>query len=504
MAAENSGNGQPERKRTPADPADGGKHSGGDAQKPGGEHATEQKRQPLTPAKRKRLQKCFEHAGRQLSQNNFDYATTLLQECVAGDPDNLAYLQTFFGNLHKKYGNNKKGSKLASIQGIGSRGSIKKCQIQKDWDGVLKHGIEILKLNPWDTGTLCAMATACDNLGYEQTELVFLRNALETDSKSADINRQCAISLAKRKQYKQAIACWHRVEQAKPGDEEAQKAIADLTVEMTIQEGRYEEAGTSQDVRVKTGGGAQDEIPPEERLEKQIAKKPNEIQLYIELAQLHYVAERYHDAEQVLERAYKASGEDADIREKWEDAQLRRLRHEVSQAEKKAKASGSADDRKQFKALYKELTEKEIEVYQRRVERYPNNLTFKFELGQRYKIAGNHQEAIKMFQAARNDPRKKGLCILLLGESFEKIGKARMALRHYEEAVQEIPERDEENKKRSLYRAGKVAILLSDKETAEKYLNSLAAMDFGYLDVAELLDQLETLKEGGAAAEAEE
>lgn len=474
---------------------------GNDA-KAGAEQSTEHKREPITPAKRKRLQKCFEHASRQLAQNNFDYATTLLQECVVGDPDNMPYLQTFFGNLHKKYNNNKKGSKLASIQGIGTRGSLKKCQLQKDWDGVLKHGVELLKLNPWDTGTLCLMATACENMGYEQTELVYLRNALETDSKNADINRQCAIALAKRRQYDQAIACWHRVEQAKPGDDEAQKNIADLTVEKTIANAGYEEAVGSRDVMVK--GAAQEEIPPEQRLEKQIAKHPEQTDLYMQLAQLHLVAERYEEADKVYERAYQASNQDADIGEKWEDVQLRRLRHELSQAEKRAKASGDADDRKEYKALFKQLAAKEIEVYQRRVERYPMNLTFKFELGQRYRMGRQYQDAIKMFQAARNEPRKKGLCILLLGECFEEINKGRMALRHYEEAVQEIPDRDEENKKRALYHAGKVAIELGDRDKAEQYLNILAALDFGYRDVAELLDRLDTLQEGGAPPESEE
>ena len=43
-------------------------------------------------------------------------------------------------------------------------------------------------------------------------------------------------------QFDQAIACWHRVEQAKPHDEEALQAISRLSVEKTIHKGGYDPA----------------------------------------------------------------------------------------------------------------------------------------------------------------------------------------------------------------------------------------------------------------------
>jgi tetratricopeptide (TPR) repeat protein len=459
---------------------------------------------PLPPAKRKRMQKAFEHASLQMKQDNFDYATALLTDCVTHDPDNAIYLQSFLGNLRKKYNNNKKGAKFALLSSAGPRSGLKKCQLQKDWEGVLRNGFELLKLNPWDSGVLCLMATACDELGYEQTELVYLRMALDADSKSPDINRQAAISLARRQMYEQAIACWHRVEQAKPGDEEAQKAIGDLTVEKTIKESGYEKAKDTRQVMVGAAKPGMEEITPEERLEKQISKKPDEIQLYYELAQLHLTAERYDEAEKVLKRAVDASNGDLDVREKWEDALLRNMRARVSVAEKKTRGSEKPEDKAEYKRARKELNAREIEVYKSRVERYPNNLTYKYELASRLQYAGDYQEAIKMFQAARNDPRRKGTCMLALGHCFEKIKKARMALRHYEEAIGDIPDRDENNKKEAIYRTGKLAMELGEKSKAEKHLNDLAQMDYDYRDVSELLDRVDKMTEGAPSIEVEE
>ena len=52
-----------------------------------------------------------------------------------------------------------------------------------------------------------------------------------------------------------------------------------------------------------------------------------------------------------------------------------------------------------------------------------------------------------------------------------------------------------ETKKLALYRAGVLALELNDRERAEKYLTQLAAMDFGYRDVAERLDKLAALRD---------
>ena len=80
-------------------------------------------------------------------------------------------------------------------------------------------------------------------------------------------------------------------------------------------------------------------------------------------------------------------------------------------------------------------------------------------------ILGDFGEAIKELQVARSDPRRKGFCLLLLGQCFERIKQKRLAMEHYEAAIQEIPDRDADNKKKALYRAGQAG---PGHERAEK------------------------------------
>ena len=277
----------------------------------------------ITPAKRKRLQQAFEAANNQMRQGQHDYAHELFTQCVLGDPANPAYVQSFLANLKQKYNNNKKGSNLAAFTGFGARAKVKTAAMKKDWTAVLKRGLDSLRLNPWHVRTLRHLARACDQLGCLDSQLWFLRTALEHDPKDPDVNRECAIALKGKKQYDQAIACWHRVEQARPGNEEAARAIASLSVEKTIVEGKYGEDGGG--AAAKGGGkgggphGDAGELTPEQRLERDIRRNPKDLPKYIELSELYIREEVFGKAADVLTRALKVAGDNVDLRERLEN-----------------------------------------------------------------------------------------------------------------------------------------------------------------------------------------
>ncbi len=85
--------------------------------------------------------------------------------------------------------------------------------------------------------------------------------------------------------------------------------------------------------------------------------------------------------------------------------------------------------------------------------------------------------------------------MMVLGQCFQHIKQFRLAMNHYESAIQEIPDRDADNKKRALHSAARLALALKDIETAEKHLTTLAGLDFTYKDVSALLDKIAKLRE---------
>jgi tetratricopeptide (TPR) repeat protein len=98
-----------------------------------------------------------------------------------------------------------------------------------------------------------------------------------------------------------------------------------------------------------------------------------------------------------------------------------------------------------------------------------------------------------------HDARRKGQVALELGECFQKIKQYQLAMANYQTAVDTLTDRELELRKRALYRAGVLAAGLNDTDAAQKYLSTLAGLDFGYRDVAERLDKLGSARDKGAA-----
>lgn len=463
-------------------------------------------RQPLSPAVRKRLQLLFEQGSKVAGKGDFDYATDMFTTCVQGDPGNVIYVQSFLGNLQKKYNNNKKGGgALSSLWGAGAKGNVKKSELQKDWPAVITNGLEMLKRNPWDIATLTALANASEQLEYDECQLAYLKLAMEVDIKDPDINRLYGKALARRGRFDESIVCWTRVRQALPNDEEARRMIANLTVEKTIHKGGYEDAKSStevmadKDAQAQRQGGGGPKLSPEQVLEKAIAKNPSDVANYTELADLHLKHERYEPAEAMLTKALEVSGGDMNIRERLEDVQIRRAKEQLAIAHKRATAERTPEAQTLYKQLWDESNKRELEIYRGRSDRYPSNLGLKYELGLRLKRAKNFNEAIKVFQEVRGDPKRKGAVFLDLGECFQSINQNKLAMSNYEAAVADISERDTDLRKLAMYRAGRLSLEMKDLGIADKHLNALAGLDFGYKDVAALLDKLNQLRDDGGS-----
>lgn len=472
-------------------------------------------RQPIPAATRRRLQQCFEQGSKSATQGQFDYAMNMFDMCVKGDPANSLYIKQYLACLGKKYNDNKKGAGFTSAPKIKMlQGGLKKSSMSKDNKTILDKGWELLKLNPWDIWTLSTMADAAGELGMNEAQLAYLKQALDVDSKDAEVNRKCGRALAGQGAFDQAISCWNRVLVARPGDPEATRALGDLAVEKTISKGKYEDAESGQDVRAdkfEQISGDDNKYTPQQKLEKHLAKNPADIAKYFELADLHTREERHSDAEQVLAKALEASGGDVVVRERLEDAQLRTARTQLDIARKKAEKERTPEAVNLFNKFKKELRTRELEYFRSRSERYPNKLNYKFELAMRLKKLGETQEAIKAFQAAAADPKTKAKVNLELGECFQIIKQYKLAMQNYEAALELLTAREVDDRKLGLYRAGKLALGLAQKhladgqaaqgneelDRAERHLSELAGLEFGYEDVPQLLDRIPKMRHKG-------
>ena len=98
--------------------------------------------QVISPVLRRRLQQCYEHGCKLMTDGayDYDYVHAMFLECVIKDPGNLVYVEVFLENLQRKFGDNKKGAKF---KGLGGRGPFKKAVAKGDWEQILQLGPEL-------------------------------------------------------------------------------------------------------------------------------------------------------------------------------------------------------------------------------------------------------------------------------------------------------------------------------------------------------------------------
>jgi tetratricopeptide (TPR) repeat protein len=447
----------------------------------------------LPPADQKRLMQCYRTGT--VAAANVDYAVDMFAQCVLGDPGNPVFLHAFLEALKRKFAGKKAGS-LTALFATGGRG-LKKLAATAQWREVLKQGVEAIKANPGDHAALLTMAEAAGNMMWPEAQGRYLRAALDAAPADAEVNRQCAKYAASQGNFDQAIECWRRVSRIKGLGEEAERAIAQLSVDKTIAAGHgLIGRGAGKPAAGPATGAAADPIAA---LRQRIQQQPADIDAYLELADLLERDAKTDEAEKVLAKALSASGNELKVREHVEDRQLRWGRAKVMVAEKRAQEQDTPENRATLERLRAVYIKQEIDVYAARCERYPENTTWKYELAMRLKAAGNYAEAIRGFQEVLQDARRKGAVALELGECFQKIKQYPLAMQNYQTAVDSLTDREMELRKRALYRAGVLATGLNDVDAAQKYLGTLAGLDFGYRDVAERLDKLGPARDKGAS-----
>ena len=476
----------------------------------------------MSPAKRKRLQDCFERANDLAKKSNFDYAHQLYSQAVANDPGNLVYVEALLDNLQKKYKNNKKGSRFS----FGGKKAFKEAVSEEDWDAIFREGLELLKNNPWDTQVLREMARACAFNRYNEVEHRYLKHALDAKPKDVEINRHCAQSLARMGQFDMAISCWARVEEKTRGDE-AEKMMSELTLAKTMgvpasveaigatgdrpmspmplaapaDEEQESEDQQDVDLQAETGDDSSDEanetdekpsigLNDRQTLERAIQDDPSVIDNYLALAELHTKERRYGDAEKTLSQAIEALGPSLKLESSHEDAQIRSAKARVAIAEQRAEGRKTEESKELVAKLRDALNRLELEIYQKRCQRYPDRHRYRYELALRLRRSGNFLEAIKSYEEARKDPNYLVAAVLEMGESWQQLKQYSKALKCYATAIEESTELDGDRQKLSLYRGAVLAAALKKTDAARKWLEELVVLDANYKDAPARLDKL--------------
>jgi tetratricopeptide (TPR) repeat protein len=468
------------------------------------------------------LQQCYEHAKKLMAQPKYDhdYANTALTDCVVHDPGNLVYVDAFLDNLNKKYNHNLKG---AAMQMFLPRGPFKKALAARQWRQAIKAGADILKINPWDAATLRGMAQACEQLQCSETELRYLKNAIDGNPKDLEVARHCANSLARVGQYDQAIACWARVGEIKKNDPEAEKMISELQIEKTkwkfgmlkqdektkrpvatkatptlkgttdpIQSPRSAAAAPLREPEPASEPVQKREIPLTacQRLERAVNDDPTNVDTYLQLSEAYAEEGKLAEAERVLQRGFAAAGNDLRIVDRLEEIEILKLKQQLAVAEKRAKAEATDVAKELVKQFKENLNRLELDVYGKRSERYPKEVQWKYELAVRLKRAANYSEALKRLAEIGKSSPLAAAALVESGECLQYLKQYKRAMEVYQRAIELAQSTNKGDQlKLALYRGGILGVALH-QDAGRTLLTRLVELDPAYRDAKHRLEKL--------------
>lgn len=482
----------------------------------------------LTPEQRKVAVGLFDRANQVITTGNFDYGIKLLRQCCKLDPASLIYRQTLRRAEKAKYKNNKRGSRMAAFTTAGTRAKLKAAKHSGDHLKVLEIAEEILVLNPWDTGAQLDMAEAADKLGLLDLGVWTLDQAREKDPADPVVNRALARLYEKRGNFVQAIALWELVRKKNPRDPEAQHKAKDLAASDTI--ARTQKARAESEVRAsaappastaapppapKAGKPAEPaaakppeqeampatvgslRAPPADRfaqetttLRKRIESDPTNANAYLHLAGVYRRAGQIEQARELLEEALGPTGNDFDIQMELAELELEPFRQNLLATEQKLRASPQDEELRKLRARFrKEINTRELEMFRRRVDRYPTDKAARFELGVRLLRADQTDAAIRELQVVRSDPRFQWRSLLYLGHCFKQRNNWRLAQRNFEEALTHLPAGEDKTRKELLFQLAKGAAENNELSKAVDLGTELANLDFSFHDIGRLLDE---------------
>ncbi len=471
---------------------------------------------PPSPEHRRIAVGQFERANQVVATGNYDYGIRLLLSCCKLDPANLIYRQALRRTEKAKYGNNLRGSFFAGLFIWPVRARLKTALRAREYLQALEHGEKILTRNPWDVPAQMDLAEAAENLGLLDLAVWYLEQARQKQAMDVHLNRALARLYERRGNFTQAMALWSLIKKAKPTDQEATQKLKDLAADDTIARGQYEAVVENKpgDPAKPAGSGSKEmkalgspvlRRPPAEQqaagdrlsretapLKARLEADPTSVPTYLQLAAVHRRAGDFERARAVLQEGLGPTGNAFELGVELADLETEPFRRDLAAAEEKLKADPDNAELGQLCArLRKEVNSREMDVYRRKAERYPTEMSHHYELGVRLLRLGQVDEAITELQKSRGDPRHKWQSLMQLGHCFKARNNWRLAQRNFEEALQGLPAGDGEHRKALLYELAQGCAAAGDLSHALDLAHELANLDFNYRDIGRLLDEWE-------------
>ncbi|MDY3229753.1 MAG: tetratricopeptide repeat protein [Kiritimatiellia bacterium] len=436
----------------------------------------------------------FTNRGRQaLESGRFELAVDMLMEAVSAAPDVLETRKLLRAAQIANFRRNGKvgfGAKLGYMMARQKiMGLVKKGQGAE----AMAEAEKLLCQNPLDPDNIEAAVKAAECAGKTDHAAISVEAAYECSNKDPALLERVATYYQMAKNWTKARDAYQKLAEVKPGDQRILSLLKNTEAQATMNAGWEQTAGKK--------GGFQALIANKEQAKKldaankavitgddaealiaeklaQIEKEPKNMNARRALARLYNQNKRYEEAINCLNEAIQAAGAmDPELDRMLSQTTVLYYDQLIEQCRAEGNEEGVADlegQKNQF--VFDDLAQ--------RVERYPNDLHLRYELGVQYYTYEYYDEALEHLQLAQKSPKDRLWALYYLAMCFLMKGQTDMAVMQLETARDAIPTMDD-LKKKVVYQLGLCAEESGDLEKAYQYYKDVYSTDVGFADLSE-------------------
>jgi predicted Zn-dependent protease len=412
-----------------------------------------------------------------LERNNLDYAMDMFEAALKAEPRLLQVRKLLRAAAVKNAQKNPAG-KLARTRTIGAFMKAS-AAVKKNPMLAIERSEKLLRIDPLNIKFARLQSSAAMVAELPEIAIQCLEILKENTPPNLAILEPLAELYQTTEQFDAEYACREKIVQLKPADSAALKAMKDSAARLTMGKAGWQKAESFRDVVRSTPNASPTQPNELEALKERAESTPADVDAQQALADYYLKNRQFDDAIQTLERGQENTG----------DPRLTQKLLTTKELQLSFRLAAAEDEQNDTKIsnLRKELANMRIEHAAHRVERYPNDLQLKFELGKLLFEVNRLTEAVQQFQLAQRNPQRRVRSLIYLSSAFEQKGQLEIAKDQLESALTELPAMDNVRKE-VLYLLGVLAEKTGNDEQAKRYLHEIYACDIGYRDVADRIE----------------
>lgn len=437
-------------------------------------------------------------------RGNYDIAIDLLMQCVTRAPGFSKARKILRSAQIKKFKSTKTGgfaTKIQEIKSAGRRTKIKGMLAANKPDMALIECEKLLSINPLDGQNVEIAVQAAEASGHPDAALFTVEAAYENNQDDMKLLSRVADFYMAVGEYEKARDAYIKLNAYVPTDQTILKKLKDAEARVTMAAGWEETSGKkdgfrdliankdqaaqldAQNKAVVSGSDAEMLI---EEARRRLEEEPQNLNYYRALSRLYTQNKMYDDAVEILEAARKINENDPELDRSWSNAKIASF--EARMAEFK-----SAGDESATNQVENDMNQFIFDDLAARVQRYPNDLRLRFELGMQYFKYEYYDDAIAQFQMSQRSPKERVQSLFHLALCFNKKGQRDMAVMQLETANEQLPIMDD-LKKKVVFQLGVLAEEGGDIEKAFGYYKEVYGADIGFEDIGERMERIYKLR----------